>query len=83
MSTAMPTPSPTPCRILTLRRSLVLALLALATAGCPEQTSSPSEASAPCREVGQRCEFAPGKLGSCVHNDNCQGPNCYICQSQH
>lgn len=82
MSPAIATPSPACCRILTLRRSLALAL-ALATAGCPEQTSSPSEAKAPCREVGQRCEFAPGKLGSCVLNDNCQGPNCFVCQSQH
>jgi hypothetical protein len=64
-------------------RFLTLALLGLATAGCPEQTSSPSEANAPCREVGQRCEFSPGKLGSCVLNDNCQGPNCFVCQSQH
>jgi len=83
MSPATPTLSRTSCRILASRKSLVLALLGLATAGCPEQTSSPSEANAPCREVGQRCEFAPGKLGSCVLNDNCQGPNCFICQSQH
>ena len=83
MSPTMTTLSPTARRIVSLRRSLALALIGLATAGCPEQTSSPSEANAPCREVGQRCEFAPGKLGSCVHNDNCQGPNCYICQSQH
>jgi hypothetical protein len=82
MSPALATHSSPSGRTLTLRQSLVLAL-ALATAGCPEQTSSPPEANAPCREVGQRCEFSPGKLGSCVHNDNCQGPNCFICQSQH
>jgi hypothetical protein len=85
MSQAMQTLARASRRILSSRRSLALALAVagLATAGCPEQTSSPPEAKAPCREVGQRCEFAPGKLGSCVHNDNCQGPNCYVCQSQH
>jgi hypothetical protein len=83
MSPATPTLSRTSRRTFALRQSLALGLLALATAGCPEQTSSPPEANAPCREVGQRCEFSPGKLGSCVLNDNCQGPNCFVCQSQH
>jgi hypothetical protein len=83
MNGTTPTLSRTPRRTVSLRRHLALALLGLATAGCPEQTSSPSEAKAPCQQVGQRCEFSPGKLGSCVLNDNCQGPNCFICQSQH
>jgi hypothetical protein len=73
----------TPRRTVSLRRARAFALLGLATTGCPEQTSSPSEAKAPCQQIGQRCEFSPGKLGSCVLNDNCQGPNCFICQSQH
>lgn len=64
-------------------RWLLLLVLGLGGAGCPEQTSSPPSPAAPCREVGQRCEFSPGKLGSCVMNDNCQGPNCFVCQSQH
>lgn len=59
-----------------------LTLAVLAT-GCPEQVTVPADVSAPCKEVGQRCEFSPGKLGSCVLNDNCQGPSCFICQSQH
>jgi hypothetical protein len=83
MSQNTPTPSPTPSRTRTLRQMLLLALISLSSAGCPEQASTPPEAKAPCREVGQRCEFAPGKLGSCVVNDNCQGPNCFVCQSQH
>jgi hypothetical protein len=83
MNPTTATQARTPCRALTSRRSLALVLLTLATTGCPEQTSSPSEAKAPCQQVGQRCEFSPGKLGSCVLNDNCQGPNCFVCQSQH
>jgi hypothetical protein len=83
MTPTTPTLSRTSHRAFALRRCLALALLGLATAGCPEQTSSPSDAKAPCQQVGQRCEFSPGKLGSCVLNDNCQGPNCFVCQSQH
>jgi hypothetical protein len=67
-----------------VRRALMFAAVVLAAgARCPERASPPSDVSAPCREVGQRCEFAPGKLGSCVLNDDCQGPSCYVCQSQH
>lgn len=76
-------PSPIPRRSPTVRPMLLVAVISLIAAGCPERASSPPEVSAPCREVGQRCEFAPGKLGSCVHNDNCQGPDCFVCQSQH
>lgn len=65
------------------RAALTLASLTLTMLGCPEQTSAPPSAAAPCREVGQRCEVSPGKLGSCVLNDDCQGPDCFICQSQH
>jgi hypothetical protein len=57
-----------------------LALLA----GCPEQTQTDTPApNAPCREVGQRCEVSPGKLGSCVVIDTCRSGNCFVCQSQH
>jgi hypothetical protein len=69
--------------ILAPRRWLALALLGVATSACPDQASAPPAPDAPCREVGQRCEFAPGKLGSCVLDDNCKGSNCYVCQSQH
>lgn len=60
--------------------ALIAGLLAL---GCPEQVSAPADVTAPCKEVGQRCEYSPGKLGSCVLNDDCRGQGCFICQSQH
>jgi hypothetical protein len=53
-------------------------------AACEEQASAPADdLQAPCKAVGQRCEFSPGKLGSCVVRDNCSGPSCFVCQSQH
>lgn len=80
MSRVAQTHSPASGR--TTRQALALALLALTTVGCPETTGSPTP-NVPCREVGQRCEYAPGKLGSCVLDDDCKGPDCYVCQSQH
>ena len=51
---------------------------------CEKKTTSEAPAKfAPCTEVGQRCEFSPGKLGSCVQRDDCQGKDCFVCQSQH
>jgi hypothetical protein len=82
MSRTTPTRCPAPSRTRIARNALTFTLLALTTVGCPEQTTSPTP-NAPCREVGQRCEYAPGKLGSCVLDDNCKGPSCYVCQSQH
>jgi hypothetical protein len=37
---------------------------------------------AACTKVGQTCEYAPNKLGSCVQRDNCTA-DCLVCQSQH
>jgi hypothetical protein len=52
--------------------------------GCPARTSSGAPATlAACASVGQRCEFSPGKFGSCVAIDGCHEGNCFICQSQH
>ncbi len=53
--------------------------------GCPERIDDeqPESKPAECAKVGQRCEFAPGKLGSCVARDDCRGTNCFVCQSQH
>ena len=54
--------------------------------GCPPDdkknpaSSSPTKA---CEKVGQSCEYSPGKLGSCVVKDGCQGDGCFVCQSQH
>jgi hypothetical protein len=63
------------------------ALVLLSGSGCPERSSSseraPTQAQQPCTQFGQRCEFSPGKLGTCVERDDCSGNDCFICQSQH
>jgi len=68
-------------RILTL-----VAVTALMLLGCPptagEQKKAPA-ANAPCTKVGDSCEFSPGKLGTCVSQDDCATPPCFTCQSQH
>lgn len=52
--------------------------------GCPARTGSDAPATLQaCASVGQRCEFSPGKFGSCVAIDGCHEGNCFICQSQH
>jgi hypothetical protein len=60
----------------------VAVVLALTLGGCPhgEATKKAPEA---CKELGQQCEFAPGKLGSCSYKTNCNGAGCLYCQSQH
>jgi hypothetical protein len=64
-----------------VKRWLLCGLLLLA---CPERKSGPPAAPLPpCTQVGQRCEFSPGKLGSCVQRDDCHDQNCFVCQSQH
>lgn len=51
---------------------------------CPEHTESNAVPGLkPCASVGQTCQFAPGKLGSCVFIDGCKQENCFVCQSQH
>jgi hypothetical protein len=55
-------------------------VLAVALTGCPGEKASKPE---PCRRFGQTCEFAPGKLGSCVERTNCTQGDCFVCQSQH
>ena len=65
-------------------RSLALALLVSSLGiGCEKTRHEAPPSPAPCREVGQRCEFAPGKLGACVVRDGCRGDDCFVCQSQH
>lgn len=51
--------------------------------GCPAKSERPKAEPAPCTSFGQRCEFSPGKLGSCVVRDGCTGAGCFVCQSQH
>jgi len=56
----------------------------LSVSACREQaTQATPDKLPPCTQVGQRCEFSPGKLGSCVQRDDCREKNCFICQSQH
>jgi hypothetical protein len=61
---------------------IVFALLLMA---CPpaQQKAAVDAAPSICTAVGQSCEFAPGKLGSCVHRDDCTTEPCMVCQSQH
>lgn len=65
-----------------MRRLLSVCLLLLVT-GCPEGVPKGSSGPGPCRKFGDNCEFAPGKLGSCVVRDGCTGNDCFVCQSQH
>jgi hypothetical protein len=59
------------------------AFLLLAGSACPERNATPPAPLPPCSQVGQRCEFSPGKLGACVLRDDCRGNDCFVCQSQH
>lgn len=63
----------------------VAGALALAGLGCPPaaEKKPPPATGAACARIGQSCEFAPGKLGTCVQRDDCTGNDCFVCQSQH
>jgi hypothetical protein len=66
--------------------SFCCALVALLFgAACPQHVTEESgkEQLGACTSLGQRCEFSPGKLGSCVQIDNCKSGSCFVCQSQH
>ncbi|MGH7281122.1 MAG: hypothetical protein ACRELY_06340 [Polyangiaceae bacterium] len=65
---------------------LVFLVLAVALLGCPPasgKSSGTSTATTSCTKFGDTCEFSPGKLGSCVHKDDCNVEPCLVCQSQH
>ncbi|HYQ00603.1 MAG TPA: hypothetical protein VER96_18120 [Polyangiaceae bacterium] len=69
-----------------MRSSLAWLLLLVSVTGCPDRTHEKRASSLPaCSKFGDRCEFAPGKLGSCVMRDGCTGSSseCFTCQSQH
>ncbi|HEX2673202.1 MAG TPA: hypothetical protein VHM25_20115 [Polyangiaceae bacterium] len=69
-----------------MRSSSALILLLVTITGCPDRTHEQRASSLPaCSKFGDRCEFAPGKLGSCVMRDGCtgSGSECFTCQSQH
>lgn len=55
----------------------------ISLAACPGNGKKESSALPPCSKFGDSCEFAPGKLGSCVVKDGCTEGNCFTCQSQH
>jgi hypothetical protein len=62
-------------------RVLLVACLLVA---CRAPKAHARDASAPaCARVGQTCEVAPGKLGTCVEREACETPPCFVCQSQH
>jgi len=67
--------------------ALVLAIVTTgALMGCPpDDKKAPASASPnkPCEKVGQSCEYSPGKLGTCIVKDGCEGAACFVCQSQH
>ncbi len=63
-------------------RIAVFALLSLALLGCPKGGAT-KKAPEPCKELGQLCEFEPGKLGSCSYRTSCTTTDCLYCQSQH
>ncbi len=62
-------------------RALLLSVMLL---GCPTATKTTTEAGA-CAKVGESCELSPGKLGTCVQNDDTcpSSAPCFTCQSQH
>jgi hypothetical protein len=69
-----------------MRLFSTLFLLLLTVTGCPDRTHDKGRSSLPpCAKFGERCEFSPGKLGSCVMRDGCTGggSECFTCQSQH
>ena len=64
-------------------RATLGVVFTLTLAGCPGGGSATKKAPEPCRDLGQLCEFAPGKLGACSYRANCSGAGCLYCQSQH
>jgi hypothetical protein len=73
-----------PIAVASLAAALVFVL-----SGCPSRSndSAPSSGStstpAKCTKFGDNCEYAPGKLGSCVVRAGCTEGDCLVCQSQH
>lgn len=60
----------------------MLAIVVTSLLACT--TKSTSSVSPVCRKFGDTCEFAPGKLGTCIEVPTCDaGATCFACQSQH
>lgn len=81
-----PTGSPRPSSAASLRIAVVASGVLLAACP-PEDKRAPPSSTAPtaaCTKFGATCEVAPGKLGTCVQQDDCGRPGgCLVCQSQH
>jgi hypothetical protein len=71
--------NPTHSKLLSVTAGSLLALALTACPGGPSVKKAPE----PCRQLGQQCEFSPGKLGACSYRANCSEANCLYCQSQH
>jgi hypothetical protein len=61
-----------------------LLLMTIVLSACPPSTGQdkPSKTRV-CSKFGEPCDYAPGKLGTCVRRDDCTQGNCFVCQSQH
>lgn len=64
-------------------RLILIAWIGWLLVACEKGAPAPKADAAVCTTVGQSCEFAPGKLGTCVHRDDCTAEPCMVCQSQH
>jgi hypothetical protein len=64
------------------RTTVWLAFAALLLTACPTQQSSETKLGE-CKKFGETCQFAPGKLGTCVVTEPCPTSDCFACQSQH
>ncbi|HEX3777078.1 MAG TPA: hypothetical protein VHV51_21545 [Polyangiaceae bacterium] len=64
-------------------RALFMFGLVFLLGACPTNDHEKASSLPPCSKFGDNCEFAPGKLGSCVVKDGCTAGNCFVCQSQH
>lgn len=71
--------NPSLSKLLSVMAGAFLALTLAACPGGPSVKKTPE----PCRQLGQQCEFSPGKLGACSYRANCTGAGCLYCQSQH
>ena len=59
-------------------------LVAVALPACPPSgDKDKSTKPRTCTKFGETCDFAPGKLGTCVQRVDCTHGDCFVCQSQH
>lgn len=64
-------------------KAMLCAILGVLAAGCPDSGKPRASEPKRCERFGDTCDFSPGKLGACVHKENCTGNDCLVCQSQH